>query len=74
MKDKETKDTKTGEKDTSQQAVAQSTEAREAQLRQKKMDALLSQIPDDPGGLLKQKFLRDYQTREEVRRNGENND
>ena len=30
-------------------------------IRKKRIQNILNQIPDDPGGLLKQKFLRDYQ-------------
>lgn len=42
----------------------------EQQRQQQEMQAVLSQIPDDPGGLLRNKFIRDYQKEQ----NGGNND
>ena len=35
---------------------------------QKNTEALLAKIPDDPGGLLKQKFLRDYKRHQQEAR------
>ena len=37
-------------------------------LHQKNTEALLAKIPDDPGGLLKQKFLRDYKRHQQEAR------
>jgi len=37
-------------------------------LHQKNTEALLAKIPDDPGGLLKQKFLRDYKRHQQETR------
>ena len=34
------------------------------QKQEQKINAVLSQIPDDPGGLLRNKFLRDYQNQQ----------
>lgn len=45
------------------QSEQEKAEQRQAQLDKKQTENMLARISDDPGGLLKQKFLRDYQRR-----------
>lgn len=66
-------------KDTNQQATPLKSQKRQAEekspnpihespqqkLQQAKLKHWLNQVPDDPGGLLRRKFLRDYQRSEE---------
>ena len=50
-----------------QQQKKQQRRERRQQEQQQAMKKSLEQIPDDPGGLLKQKFLRDYQRRQQAK-------
>lgn len=48
------------------QAIAgTSTKSPEQQKIEQKIKAILSKVPDDPGGLLRNKFLRDYQAQQQ---------
>ena len=47
-----------------EQPATNSAQMTPEQKQEQKINAVLSQIPDDPGGLLRNKFLRDYQNQQ----------
>lgn len=61
QQDKEPKQNSSGKKDSSQTGGAKNSEALE---KQQAKEQWLRLIPDDPGGLLREKFLRDHLRRE----------
>ncbi len=54
-----------GAQNSTNQAAIANSQASKEQLKQQEIQAKLSQVPDDPGGLLRNKFLRDYQRQQQ---------
>ncbi len=73
LKEKEGKDQPQGEEQVaqSQQAISKSTEEIE---KEQAMQQWIERIPDDPGGLLRNKFLYQYKNKSKNRNNNQNGD